>query len=92
MDTLKLRAELNRTKIEIVFTDLKVALEFADLAATSENPGRQNRNRAHARKAYLDIRDKFLPLCKPNASERADIKRKLGELRRSLERLGEKLD
>jgi hypothetical protein len=91
MDFLRLMAELDRTKIEIVFTDLKVALEFADLAATSENAERRNRNRAHARKAYLDIRDKLLPLCNPTTLERAEIVEKLVELRHCLERLGEKI-
>jgi hypothetical protein len=83
-------ADLNRTKIDLIFTDLEVAFAFAALAATSENPDTRNRNRANACKAYCQIRDKLLPLCTPNDSQRAEIERKLGELRRCLERLGEK--
>jgi hypothetical protein len=83
-------ADLNRTKIDLIFTDLEVAFTFAALAATSENPDTRNRNRANSRKAYLAIRDKLLPLSNPNDSERAKIIGRLGELRRCLERLGEK--
>jgi hypothetical protein len=91
MDTFKLKADLDRTKIDLIFADLDLAFTFADSAATSENPNTRDRNRAHASKAYFQIRDKFLPLSNPNASERAQIERRLGELRLSLERLGEKI-
>jgi hypothetical protein len=90
-DSLRLMAELDRTKIEIVFTDLEVAFSFAALAATFENPDTRNRNRVNARKAYFQIRDKLLPLCNPTTSERAEIVEKLEELRGCLERLGEKI-
>ncbi len=90
MDAFKLNADIHRTKIEVIFTDLKVALEFAELAATSENPDARNSNSAHAHKPCFEIRDKLL-LCNPNASERVEIAEKLDKLRRSLERLGQKI-
>jgi hypothetical protein len=91
-DALKLQSDLNRTKIDLIFTDLELAFTFAASAASSENPDTRNRNRANARKAYFQIRDKLLPLSSPDDSERAQIVWKLRELQRCLERLGEKTD
>jgi len=85
-----LKDELNRTQIDLIFADLELAFTFAASAAASENPDTRNCNRAHALKAYFHIRDKLLPLCTPNDSQRAEIERKLAELQRCLERLSEK--
>src|SRR5207248_5072565 len=88
MDTLK--DDLNRTKMDLIFAALELAFTFAASAAASENPDTRNCNRAPALKAYFHIRDKLLPLCTPNDSQRAEIERKLAELQRCLERLSEK--
>ena len=92
MEQSRLADDLNRRGIELIFTDLEVAFTFADMAARSEEPETRSRNRANARTAYFQIRDKLLPLCSPNELEYAEIVGKLDELRHCLERLGEKFE
>ncbi len=91
MDIFKLRAGLNRTRIDFIFTDLELAFTFAVSAARSGNPDSRNRNRANARNAYFHMRDTLLPLCTPTDSECTEIVGKLGELQRCLETFGEKI-
>jgi hypothetical protein len=92
MDEVELHGELNRTEIETIFADLELALTFADRASLSDNPETCVRNRANAREAYFQIRDKFLPRCSPDDFQRARIDEKLRELRHRLKDLGENFE
>jgi hypothetical protein len=82
--------ELNNTKIDIVLADLDLALSMVEIARTSANPEVRKRDCANGRRAYFQIRDELLPLCSPDDAQRSEIDRKLSELRRQLQALGEK--
>ena len=77
--------------VETLFADLELALTFTDIAATSQNAETRDRNRKHARKAFLAIRDELLPRCVLDEPQRDAIYGKLRELRSRLERLSEHL-
>jgi hypothetical protein len=79
-----------RSCAEFIMTDLEVAFTFLDVAHTSGIAETGRRNRKNARAAY-DAILRFLPRSIPalSAAERRDMERKLGELKRRLEHLGE---
>lgn len=81
--------KINQANVQTVLADLELALTFAAMAKTSDNPETQERNRNHARDAYLTITKKLMPLCSPDDREQAEIQTKLRELRRRLEDAGE---
>jgi hypothetical protein len=88
MDKSKLKADLNRTRVEFLLTELELAFTFAAVAETSANAETRKRNRDNARKTFRSI-SKLLALCSPDDSQRAEINGKLRELQHRLELFGE---
>jgi hypothetical protein len=80
---------LEKTAFEFLLTDLNLAMTMARIASDSlDDPEKKTRNLENARKAY----DAVLHLSsksKLSESERGEVNGKLGNLRSSLEALGE---
>ncbi|HKF46728.1 MAG TPA: hypothetical protein VKB38_05175 [Terracidiphilus sp.] len=69
--------------VSFLFTELESADTFLDIADTTSMPESADRNRRHAFKAYMTVRD-LLPLVVLQEEEEADIYHKLNLIRQRL--------
>jgi hypothetical protein len=82
-------AQLNKSFVAFVITDLDAALTFLDVADASRIVETKHRNHRNARKAY-DAVIRFLQNISPDEVQRAEIDLKLATLESRLRALGEK--
>ena len=79
-------SDADHWSLELLMSDLDLALTFLQVAGTSSDTETRERNRQNARKAY-DTVLYFLPRLHPTAQERQKIEEKLSILRTHLQAL-----
>lgn len=83
-DLQELRDQSNRASVELLFTDVEMALTFLDLASTSQDKSLRQRRIGEATKAYQFIRS-HIPTVKLTTSEDIAINRKIALLKLRLD-------
>jgi hypothetical protein len=76
--------------VRFIHTELETGLTLAKVASTANNQDKIDRNRANARKAY-DTALEYMARIGLPSKESAEIQRKLEELKRELQQLGESI-
>ena len=83
----KTLAEAKSIMTDLILTELKIGLQFAQLARDSfvakSNPGAARRQQDPAVEAYQAV-EKFLPRSAPTNEERRLINKQLGELKTAI--------
>jgi hypothetical protein len=82
-------ADLNKSFVDFVITDLDAALTFMDFADISDIVEAKQRNHRNARKAYDSVIG-LLEKLWPDAAQQADIDLKLATLKNRLAAVGQK--
>ena len=80
--------EFNRLKVDLIKTDLNVAITFTEIATESTNEETKHRNRGNARKAYDSVLH-FLSTAILTPIDEKEITTKLALLKSALMKLGE---
>lgn len=89
--TSKLLLQSNRIGVSFLLTEIESADTFLDIADTTALPDSADRNRRHAFKAYMTVRQ-LLPRVVLEVEEEADINHKLDLIRQRLIEAGYSLD
>ena len=80
--------DFNRTKVELLTTELDVGHTFASIALGTHVEATRLRNRSNARKAY-DVATEYAEEVAVSKGERREIKLSLARLKSELQALGE---
>lgn len=84
-----LQAEMNRTKIDLIKTDLEASMTFATIARESSDTEKTLRNRRNARKGYDSIMH-FAATASLTPEDEKQVNEKLGRLKTALVALGDR--
>lgn len=88
VDILSAIDQLRRTGAEFLKIDLATALTFAEIARTSTEPERRERNRRNAARAYRGVSE-LLRRANLTPDEAEEIAKLTAELKQKLQTLGE---